>query len=102
MYQCSVCQKETKDTSKKCCPNSTFFALMSASMAGKGGLNAKTEEKNNNLEESSALVIKQMMSMVIGVEFFHGNKEEIFAKDVVIEDSETKRKFTFNLSAKEI
>lgn len=74
---------------------------MNAGLHGAGGL---TEQKapNNNLTEESALLVKQMMSMILGIEFFRENKEVLFAKDIVIEDSSSKRKFIFTLDAKEI
>ena len=74
---------------------------MSATANGVGGLN-EAKVSNNNLSQQSAAFVKQMMSMVLGVEFFQENKKEIFANEVVIEDSSSGRKFSFTLTAKEI
>lgn len=74
---------------------------MSSVLTGKGGLN-ESPKPNNNISEESAMVVKQMMSMVLGTEFFRDGKSEIFANDIVIEDSSTGRKFSFTLTAKEI
>jgi len=74
---------------------------MSAVASGEGSL-SEVKKANNNLTEESAMVVKQMMSMVLGTEFFKENKTDIFANDIVIEDSSTKRRFSFTLTAKEI
>lgn len=105
MYQCSVCKKEVIVDHKnppifQCeCEGRTVIAEMQAQANGYGGIK---EVLNNNLEDSSAFVIKQMMTMVLGTEFFKENKKEIYARDVVIEDKETKRKFSFTVTAQEI
>jgi hypothetical protein len=79
----------------------TTYLEMSAVLTGKGGI-SEASAPNNNLTEESSMVVKQMMSMVLGTEFFRENKTDIFANDIVIEDSSTKRRFAFTLTAKEI
>lgn len=70
-------------------------------MHGVGGLK-EDKKPNNNLSEESAMVIKQMMTMVLGTEFFRDGKPEVFANDIIIEDSNSHRKFSFTLTAKEV
>ena len=48
------------------------------------------------------MVVKQMMTMVLGTEFFRDGKPEVFANDIIIEDSSSHRKFSFTLTAKEV
>lgn len=74
---------------------------MKTQLHGVGGIK-EAEKPNNNLSEESAMVVKQMMSMVLGTEFFRDNKTEVFARDIVIEDSSSNRKFSFTLTAKEL
>ena len=73
---------------------------MSAVASGTGGLSEV--KSNNNLTEQSAMIVRQMMSMVLAKEFFGENKESIFANDIKIRDDSTGRMFTFTLSAKEV
>ena len=100
MYTCSLCSKEILD-GKKCCPNSTIYCSMNAQMQGVGGV-SEAPKPNNNLSEESAMVVKQMMTMVLGTEFFRDGKLEVFANDIIIEDSSSHRKFSFTLTAKEV
>lgn len=107
MYQCSICGKEaivnhTEPAKLSCaCKDGKIITRMEGHAYGKSSLNAHTAH-NNNLTEHSASFIKQMMSMVLGVEFFQEKKSEIFANEVFIEDSTSGRKFSFTLTAKEI
>lgn len=98
MYTCSVCKK---GTDKKCCEGGTLLAYLSANLAGIGGL-SEAPKPNNNLTEESAMVVRQMMSMVLGTEFFREKKTDVFANDIIIEDSSSGRKFSFTLTAKEL
>lgn len=107
MYECSVCHTPANvdhinpATLNCSCSGAKIVTKMGGHAYGRGSLNAHTEH-NNNLTEQSAVFVKQMMSMVLGVEFFQEKKIEIFAKDVVIEDSTSGRKFSFTLTAKEL
>jgi len=106
MYECNLCHTEaTVDhihpAKLNCkCAGGKVVAKIEGHAYGKGSMNARSA--NNNLTEQSALFVKQMMSMVLGVEFFQANKTEIYANEVVIEDSSSGRKFSFTLTAKEI
>lgn len=100
MYSCSICKKEVVPPTK-CCEGGTIYCYMSATASGEGSL-CEVKIENNNLTEQSAMVVKQMMSIVLGTEFFKEEKEHIFANDIVIEDSSTGRRFSFTLTAKEI
>ncbi len=109
MYKCNICGIEAtvdhiNPAKLNCnCEGGKVVAEIGGHAYGKGSLNAHTEQvHNNNLTEQSAVFVKQMMSMVLGVEFFQENKKDIFANEVVIEDSTTGRKFSFTLTAKEI
>lgn len=75
---------------------------MSAQANGIGGISESVEAPNNNLSNTSALVVKQMMSMILGTEFLVEKKTEVFARDIVIQDSSSGRKFSFTLTAKEL
>jgi len=107
MYECNICKTEaivdhTNPPKLNCeCEDGKVVTKIDGHAYGRGSMNAHTEH-NNNLTEQSAVFIKQMMSMVLGVEFFQENKSEIFANEVVIEDSTSGRKFSFTLTAKEI
>lgn len=107
MYTCSICKTEAtvdhvNPASLNCdCDGGKVVAEINGHAYGQGSLNAHTA-LNNNLSEPSASFLKQMMSMIIGVEFFQEGKTEIFANEVVIEDSKTGRRFSFTLTAKEI
>ena len=100
MYTCSICNKDVIPPTK-CCEGSTIYAKITATASGIGGIQ-EAPKPNNNLSEESAMVVKQMMSMVLGTEFFRDGKTNIFANDIVIEDSSTGRKFSFTLTAQEI
>ncbi len=106
MYECNLCGTPAivdhiNPPKLNCgCEGGKVIAKIDGHAYGRGSLNAHTS--NNNLTEQSAVFVKQMMSMVLGVEFFQENKSEIFANEVVIEDSKTGRKFSFTLTAKEI
>lgn len=100
MYTCSICNKEVTPPNK-CCEGSTIYANMTAKASGTGGIK-EAPKPNNNLSEESAMVVKQMMSMVLGTEFFRDGKSNIFANDIVIEDSSSGRRFSFTLTAQEI
>lgn len=99
MYTCSICNKEVIPP-VKCCEGSTIYAKMSAVASGFGGVSEV--KKNNNLTEESAMVLRQMMSMVLAKEFFGENKDSIFANDIRIKDYSTGRIFTFTLTAQEV
>ncbi len=107
MYECNLCKTEatvnhTDKPKLNCaCENAKVVVNIDGHAYGNGSLNARSGH-NNNLTEQSAVFIKQMMSMVLGVEFFQENKESIFANEVVIEDSTSGRKFSFTLTAKEL
>jgi len=107
MYECNICKTQASvdhinPPKLNCeCVDGKIVASLDGHAYGKASLNAHTNT-NNNLTEQSAVFIKQMMSMVLGVEFFQEKKSEIFAKEVVIEDSTSGRKFSFTLTAKEI
>jgi len=74
---------------------------MQSKLHGEGGI-SEAKIANNNLSDNSAALVKQMMSMVLGVEFFTENKQNIYANNIVIEDTSSGRKFEFTLTAKEI
>jgi len=99
MYRCSICNKEVTPP-VKCCEGSTIYAKMTAVASGYGGLSEA--KKNNNLTEDSAMVLRQMMSMVLAKEFFGEEKDSIFANDIRIKDDSTGRTFTFTLTAHEV
>lgn len=99
MYTCSICGKEVTPPTK-CCEGSTIYAKMSATASGMGGLAGAT--KNNNLTEESAMVLRQMMSMILAKEFFGEGKESLFANDIRIKDESTGRMFAFTLKAHEV
>lgn len=104
MYTCSICGKEVivdPTVKAKCCEGGTVTTKLSSNLHGFGGLN-EAPKPNNNLSEESAMVVKQMMSMVLGTEFFRDGKTEVFANEIVIEDSSTGRRFSFTLTAKEL
>lgn len=106
MYECSICHTEAtvdhvNPAKLNCdCGDGKVVTTMEGHAYGQSSMGEKTH--NNNLTETSAGFVKQMMSMVLGVEFFQEKKSEIFANDVVIEDSSSGRKFSFTLTAKEI
>jgi len=106
MYQCNICKKEAtvdhlNPPKLNCdCEGGKVVTEIDGHAYGKGSMSEKTF--NNNLTQQSAMFVKQMMSMVLGVEFFQEKKTEIFANEVVIEDSSSGRKFSFTLTAKEI
>lgn len=99
MYTCSICNKPVTPPTK-CCEGSTIYAKLSAVASGVGGLSEV--KKNNNITEESAMVLKQMMSMVLAKEFFGENKTSIFANGIRIRDDSTGRMFEFTLTAKEV
>ena len=106
MYTCSICNKEVvvnhidKPVFSCECVGGKIVADMGGSMHGVGAI--KEVKQTHNLTEISLLVIKSMMTAVSGVEFFKEEKASIFAENLVIEDEITKRKFSFNITAKEI
>jgi hypothetical protein len=99
MYTCSICTKEVTPP-VKCCEGSTIYAKMSAVASGFGGVSEPV--RNNNVTEESAMVLRQMMSMVLAKEFFGEKKDSIFANDIRIKDDSTGRTFTFTLTANEV
>jgi hypothetical protein len=107
MYTCNICGIEAtvdhvNPPKFNCeCIGAKVITEMTASMHGVGGV-SEAKESNNNLSDTSAAVVKQMMSMVLGVEFFQENKKEVFARDVVIHDTASNRKFSFTLTAQEL
>lgn len=106
MYQCNICKVEAtvdhiNPAKLNCdCVDGKVVTNMEGHAYGQGSMGETIH--NNNLTEQSAVFVKQMMSMVLGVEFFQEKKSEIFANEVVIEDSSSGRKFSFTLTAKEI
>lgn len=104
MYSCSICNKDVvlqEGVKASCCEGAKIVTKMSSNMHGVGGL-SEQKAPNNNLSEESAMVVKQMMTMVLGTEFFRDGKTEVFANDVVIQDSTSGRQFSFTITAKEI
>lgn len=107
MYQCDICKTEcTVDhinpVKMNCsCVCGKVITNIDGHAYGKSSMSDHVAH-NNNLTEQSAVFVKQMMSMILGVEFFQENKSEIFANEVVIEDSKSGRKFSFTLTAKEL
>lgn len=57
---------------------------------------------NNNLSEVTALLLQKVMCAIISAEVFTNKKATIFAKDVIIEDEATQRKFSYTLNVKEL
>ena len=106
MYTCSICNKEVgvnhidKPVFSCECVGATIVTDMGGTMHGQGAMNETRQ--THNLTEISLTVIKSMMTAVTGVEFFREGKDSIFAEDLVIEDEITKRKFQYNITAKEI
>lgn len=107
MYRCNLCYKEAtvdhiNPVKLNCdCVGTKVVTTLEGHAYGKSAF-GETPELNNNLTDPSAMFLKQMMSMILGVEFFQEQKTEIYAKNVVIEDSSSKRRFSFTLTAKEL
>ena len=72
---------------------------MSASLKGRGDLSEI--KKNNNLSDSSVVILKHTFFALAAIEFFQKGKDGIFAEDIRVKDEKTGREFSFNLSAKE-
>lgn len=78
-----------------------MIAEMSANLKGLGGITDK-EEIQHNLSEPSMLFVKTMLIGIAGTEFFKEGKKEMFARNMVIIDETTRRKFVFNLEGEEV
>ncbi len=106
MYECNLCHAEAtvdhvNPAKLNCdCEDGKVVTRIEGHAYGEGKMNESVG--NNNLTDMSAAFVKQMMSMVLGVEFFQEKKSEIYAREVVIEDSSSGRKFSFTLTAKEL
>ena len=80
------------------CEGRTIVTDMGGAMHGTGALS----ETKRTLTDTSLLMIRSMIMGVAGIEFFKEGKKSIEAKDLVVEDESTKRKFSFTITAKEI
>lgn len=73
---------------------------LEANLKGVGGLN-ESDEPEHNLSEAGMLMVRSMVIGVTAKEFFEGGKKEVYARELVIVDEPTGRKFIFNVEAKE-
>lgn len=105
MYTCSKCYKEVEivpGIKAMCCEGATVLLGMGeVGLHGHGAMN-EVPVVNNNLSDTSAAFLKQMASMIIGVEFFKEEKTELYAKDIVIADTNSGRSFSLTLTVKEL
>lgn len=106
MYQCSICQKEAQLNEdgyvRTCdCKEGNIICGMESNLEGKGGIK-ETKEIFHNLSESSFSNVQAMLVGLASVEFFQLGKKEIFANEMTLTDTNSKRTFTFTLTAKEL
>lgn len=75
---------------------------LEASLKGVGGLNESEKTPDHNLSKEGLLMVQSMVIGVSAKEFFENGKKEIHARELVIVDEPTGRKFVFNVEAKEV
>jgi hypothetical protein len=79
----------------------TKYAVMEATVTGKSSL-GEAPKPNNDLSESSVIVLKHSLFALAATEFFKNGKTTLFAEDVRIKDESTGREFSFTLTGKEV
>ncbi len=106
MYNCNICGEEAivdhvNPVKLTCnCEGGKVVTSIEGHAYGKGSMNAHAS--NNNLSETSALILKNTLFALASHEFFGNEKSEIYANDVRVKDIRTGKEFSFNLTGKEI
>lgn len=107
MYSCSICQKpvtvdHVNPPVYSCdCVGRTVNASISGALQGVGGV-SEVQKTNTNLSDPSLMLIKSTMFAVLAAEFFKEAKSHIFLNNAIMEDTDTKRKFSFTITAQEL